>query len=284
MKWDTGDKDMDQIIIQDLSIYAKHGVYTEENILGQQFLVSVYIDLDLSRAGQTDDLSHTIDYGKICHFVTKYMQKNTFKLIESAAEHLAEELLLQYSQIQKIRIKVKKPWAPIGLPIKNVSAVVDRIRHVVFLSLGSNLGDRQAYIKQGVDELHALESCKVCEVSTIIETEPYGDVPQGKFLNCVLRLETVLGPQMLLEKIHEIEDHAKRTREIHWGPRTLDIDILFFDNKLINTPELTIPHIDAQNREFVLGPMCEIAPWYRHPLLHQSMQQLYDELMEKGVR
>ena len=68
---------MDQIIIQDLSIYAKHGVYREENILGQQFLVSVYLDLDLSRAGQTDSLEHTIDYGRICHFVTDYMQEHT---------------------------------------------------------------------------------------------------------------------------------------------------------------------------------------------------------------
>ena len=111
---------MDQIIIQDLSIYAKHGVYMEENILGQQFLVSVYIDLDLSRAGQTDDLQYTIDYGTICHFVTNYMQSHTFKLIEAAAEHLAEELLLKYGQMKKVRIKVKKPWAPIGLPLKNV--------------------------------------------------------------------------------------------------------------------------------------------------------------------
>lgn len=99
---------MDQIIIQDLSIYAKHGVYMEENILGQQFLVSVYMDLDLSRAGQTDSLEHTLDYGKICHFVTKYMQSHTFKLIEAAAEHLAQELLLTYDPIKKIRIKVKK--------------------------------------------------------------------------------------------------------------------------------------------------------------------------------
>ena len=101
---------MDQIIIQDLSIYAKHGVYTEENILGQQFLVSVYMDLDLLRAGQADDLSRTIDYGAVCHFITRYMQEHTYKLVESAAEHLAQELLMQYAQVNRIRIKVKKPW------------------------------------------------------------------------------------------------------------------------------------------------------------------------------
>lgn len=272
---------MDQIVIQDLSIYAKHGVYTEENILGQQFLVSVNMDMDLSRAGQSDNMEYTVDYGKVCHFVTEFMQKNTFKLIEAAAEHLAEELLLQYGQIQKIRIKVKKPWAPIGLPIKNVSAVVERARHTAYISMGSNLGDRQAYIKQGVDALNALGSCKVCEVSKIIETKPYGGAAQDNFLNCVLRLDTVLKPYQLLEKLHEIENQAGRTREIHWGPRTLDMDILFYDHDVMNTPELTIPHVDMQNRRFVLEPMCEIAPWYRHPIMHQTMEQLYEKLSEK---
>lgn len=271
---------MDQIIIQDLSIYAKHGVYMEENILGQQFLVSVYIDLDLSRAGQTDDLQHTIDYGKICHFVTNYMQSHTFKLIEAAAEHLAEELLLKYEQIKKVRIKVKKPWAPIGLPIKNVCVSVDRTRHNVYLSLGSNLGDRQAYLQQAIKELDALDSCKVCEQSKVIETEPYGDVPQDKFLNCVIRIETVLNPQQLLEALHVIEANANRTREIHWGPRTLDLDILFYDHITVNTPQLTIPHADMQNRSFVLEPLCEIAPWYQHPVLHKTVQQLFDQLVK----
>lgn len=273
---------MDQIIIQDLSIYAKHGVYMEENILGQQFLVSVYMDLDLSRAGQSDNLEYTIDYGKVCHFVTKYMQGHTYKLIESAAEHLAAELLLKYDQVKKIRIKVKKPWAPIGLPIKNVSVSVDRTRHSVYLSLGSNMGDRKAYIDQAIQELDALDSCKVCEQSQIIETEPYGNTDQERFLNCAIRVETVLNPRQLLEALHEIEGHAGRTREVHWGPRTLDIDILFYDHLTVNTRQLTIPHADMLNRRFVLEPLCEIAPWYQHPVLHQTVRQLYDRLVQKN--
>ena len=271
---------MDQIITQDLSIYAKHGVYMEENILGQQFLVSVYLDLDLSRAGQTDNLEDTIDYGKVCHFVTNYMQSHTFKLIEAAAEHLAQELLLKYMQVKKIRIKVKKPWAPIGLPIKNVCVTVDRTRHSVYLSLGSNLGDRQAYLQQGIKELDALSSCKVCEQSQIIETEPYGNVPQDRFLNCVIRIDTVLKPEQLLEELHKIEANAGRTREVHWGPRTLDMDILFYDHITVNTPELTIPHADLHNRDFVLKPLCEIAPWYQHPILHQTVRQLCGQLVK----
>ena len=139
------------------------------------------------------------------------------------------------------------------------------------------------YIRQGVDELNALSSCKVCEVSDMIETEPYGGVIQDNFMNCVLRMETVLKPQQLLEKLHEIENHAGRTRDVRWGPRTLDLDILFYDHDVVNTPQLTIPHVDMQNRYFVLEPLSRIAPWYRHPLLHQTVQQMYDQLVEKNA-
>lgn len=269
---------MDQITISDLTIYAKHGVYAEENILGQQFLVSVIIDVDLSRAGRTDNLADSIDYGAVCHFVTQYMQEHTFHLIEAAAEHLAEELLLQYSQICKIRIKVKKPWAPIGLPIKNVCVSIERTRHDVWLGIGSNLGDRKEHIRRGIDALKSLSSCRVREISGIIETEPYGGVEQDKFLNCVLRLETVLQPKALLETLQQIEAQEGRTREVHWGPRTLDLDILFYDHLVMNAPELTIPHVDLQNRLFVLEPLREIAPWYRHPVLGQSVEQMYGQL------
>lgn len=272
---------MDRIIIQDLTVYARHGVYAEENILGQQFLVSVTIETDLSRAGQSDDLKDSIDYGKICHFVTQYMQQHTFRLIESVAEHLSQELLIQYKQIKKIKVKVKKPWAPIGLPIKNVSVEIERERHIAYIAFGSNMGDKQAYIKQGIQALDALESCSVCEVSSIIETAPYGGVPQDNFKNGVLCMETILDPYQLLEKLHEIEKQADRVRDVRWGPRTLDLDILFYDDQVIQSQELTIPHVDMQNRVFVLQPLCEIAPWHRHPLLHQTVQQLYESLLKK---
>lgn len=275
---------MDQIMIEDLNVYAKHGVYTEENILGQQFLVSAIIDVDLAKAGQTDQLEHTVDYGSICHFVTSYMQEHTYHLIEAAAEHLAQELLMQYAPISKICIQVKKPWAPIGLPIKNVSVRIERARHSVYLSLGSNLGDRQAYIQEGIQKLDALASCRVCEVSGFLETEPYGGVSQGNFINCALHMETTLDAQRLLEALHKIEAEAGRTRDVHWGPRTLDMDILFYDDQVIHTPELTVPHADLANRAFVLEPMLAIAPWYRHPVLHETVRELYDKLMDKDKR
>lgn len=269
---------MDQIIIQDLEVYAKHGVYTEENILGQKFLISLKIDVDLCKAGQTDDIKDSVNYGKICHFTTDFMQGHTFHLIEAVAENLAEKLLLQYNQIQKVWVQVKKPWAPIGLPVKNVSVAIERGRHIAYIALGSNMGERREHIERGIEALRKLSSCKVCEVSDLIETEPYGGVEQGKFLNGALKLETLLGPYQLLEKLQEIEYQEGRVRDVRWGPRTLDLDILFYDDLVLNTEKLTIPHEDMQNRGFVLEPMCQIAPWLRHPLLHKTVRQMYEAL------
>ena len=188
---------------------------------------------------------------------------------------------MQYKQIKKVKVKVKKPWAPIGLPIKNVSVEIERARHTAYIAFGSNMGDKQAYIDQGIQALDALETCKVCKVSSIFETAPYGGVPQDHFKNGVLCLETILDPHQLLEKLHEIEKQADRVRDVRWGPRTLDLDIIFYDDKVMHSKDLTIPHIDMQNRTFVLQPLCELAPWYCHPLLHQTVQQLYEGLLDK---
>ena len=101
---------------------------------------------------------------------------------------------------------------------------------------------------------------------------------QDKFLNGVLKLRTFLPVDELLDRLHDLEKAADRKRIIHWGPRTLDLDILFYDNEIIDTEDLHIPHIDMENRDFVLKPMVEIAPYYRHPILNQTMEQLLNKL------
>ena len=98
-----------------------------------------------------------------------------------------------------------------------------------------------------------------------------------------LRLRTLLTPEELLDRFHELEAAANRERIIHWGPRTLDLDILFYDNEIIDTPNLHIPHIDMENRDFVLKPMVEIAPYLRHPVLNLTMEQLLKKLEGKTL-
>ena len=101
---------------------------------------------------------------------------------------------------------------------------------------------------------------------------------QDEFLNGVCQIETLYTPEELLDFLHLLEQAAHRERKVHWGPRTLDLDILLYDNLVMYTHELAIPHIDMQHRDFVLAPMAEIAPYVEHPVLHKSMLQLWKEL------
>lgn len=110
-------------------------------------------------------------------------------------------------------------------------------------------------------------------------TEPYGGVEQDDFLNGAIEAETFLSPDALLHKLHAIEQEAGRERKIHWGPRTLDLDILLYDHEIIDTEKLTIPHIDMQNRQFVLEPLSQLAPAYMHPVLHKTISQLLAEML-----
>ena len=189
---------MDKIKIKDLEIFANHGVFPEENVLGQKFVVSAELYTDTRRAGRTDDLTESIHYGQVSAFIDMWLKKHTYKLLESAAENLAEELLLKYPGLKAIRLEIKKPWAPIRLPLKTVSVEIERAKHTVYIAMGSNMGDREKYIKDAVQKLDAVRGCTVRSVSELIETPPYGVTDQDDFLNGCLELETLLTPRELL--------------------------------------------------------------------------------------
>ena len=265
---------LDKIHIKNLEVFGNHGVFPEENKLGQKFLVNAVLYTSTREAGKTDDLTKSIHYGEVSHFITKYMMEHTFQLIESVAEQLAEALLLQFEHLKWIDLEIQKPWAPIGLPLESVSVEISRGWHEAFIATGSNLGDRGEYIRKGIEALAACKECVVEKESQLIVTEPYGVTEQPEFLNGMLQVRTLLSPVELLHKLNEIEAAAHRERKIHWGPRTLDLDIIFYDNHVIDTPQLTVPHVDMQNRQFVLKPLAELAPWYRHPILGKTVKEL----------
>lgn len=269
---------MDQIKIENLEIFANHGVYPEENRLGQKFLVSCILYVDTRKAGKTDDLEASVNYGTISHLIKEKMEEKNYRLIEAVAEQLAEEILLFDEKIRKVMVEVKKPWAPVGLPLETVSVKIERCWNEAFIALGSNMGDKKKYIENAVEELKNEKLCRVLKVSKLIGTEPYGVTNQDEFLNGALKMETLLTPHELLELLHRIEQEAGRKRIRRWGPRTLDLDIIFYGDQIIEEDDLCIPHIDMQNREFVLGPMCEIAPHKRHPVLKETMTEMLVKL------
>lgn len=273
---------MDKIEIRDLEIFANHGVFPEETALGQKFLVSVVMYTDTRQAGLTDNLEDSINYGEVSHLITRYMKENTWKLLEAAAENTARMLLTTLPLLRKVALRIEKPWAPVGLPLKTVAVEIERSWHTAYLAFGSNMGDKKAYVEQGIQGLRETDGCQIMEISDYLITAPYGVVEQDEFLNGVLKIRTLLTPEELLECLHELEQQANRKRIVHWGPRTLDLDILFYDSQIIDTEQLHVPHIDMENRDFVLKPMCQIAPYLRHPVLNRTMEQLWSALESKG--
>ena len=269
---------MDKIHIKNLEVFARHGVFPEENVLGQKFVVSAVLHTSTRAAGKTDDLTKSIHYGEVSQFVTEFMEQNTFQLLETAAERLAEELLLNTERLEKIRLEIKKPWAPVGLPLETVSVEIERGWHTAYIAFGSNLGDKEANLRLGVEGLRSIRGCRVEAVSDFLVTVPYGGVEQDDFLNGAMKIRTLLTPHELLERLHEIEQEAKRERVVRWGPRTLDLDILLYDDLILDEEDLHIPHIEMYKRDFVLKPLCQIAPYARHPVYNRTAAELLADL------
>lgn len=270
---------MGAIKIEGLKCFAYHGVYPEENEKGQDFILDIYLYLDLNQAGKTDKLEFTVNYGELCEFVKKYVCENKFNLLETVVTNLSRLILLRYDNlVNGVKIRIWKPNAPILANFKNVGVEITRYWHDAFIGVGSNMGDREQYLKKGLQLLSLNNDIFIKKVSTFIETKPYGGIEMDNFLNGVARIRTLLKPHELLKVCGEIEYELGRERLVRWGPRTLDMDILFYDQLILHDECLTIPHIDIKNRDFVLKPMTEIAPGFVHPLYKKTMNDMLTEL------
>ena len=268
---------MTKIDIYNLTVNATHGVFDKEKVTPQPFVFDCSIDYDFEKAAIGDDLALTLDYGNIMQDITDFCRDNCFDLIETLCYRTAQMLMDKYP-IVGITLTVKKPQAPVDLPFENVSVGVSLERKDVYLSLGSNLGERQSILDNAIATLKENKAIKVLKVSSPYENPPYGGVAQYPFINMAVKISTYLSPDALLDYLHEIEEKAHRSREIRWGDRTLDMDIIFYGDMIIDTDRLTIPHADYQNRDFVLIPLHEIAPNFVCPLKRKRISELLKEL------
>ncbi|WNF37056.1 2-amino-4-hydroxy-6-hydroxymethyldihydropteridine diphosphokinase [Bacillaceae bacterium IKA-2] len=157
--------------------------------------------------------------------------------------------------------------------------------NVVFLSLGSNLGDRFQFLNFAVNSLNDDQCISVGKRSSIYETTPIGVVDQANFLNMVVKIKTSYTPLQLLERTQQIQNQAGREYNVHWGPRTLDLDILLYNEETIEMEQLSIPHSRMFERGFVMIPLRELNSNMYFPSIGKSIEQVFNELSDKeGVR
>ncbi len=149
----------------------------------------------------------------------------------------------------------------------------------VFLLLGSNLGDRKAFLDKAIASIRH-DIAPVVKVSSVYETQSWGKTDLPDYLNQVIEIQTELPARIILERILNIENILGRRREEKWGSRTIDIDILFYGTEIINEPDLKIPHPELHNRRFTLAPLAEIAPLFVHPVLKKNILQIKSELID----
>ena len=271
---------MDKIHIKDLEIIGFHGAIPEEKVLGQKFVLSFELDVDLRQAGKNDDLTKTVHYGELAQKVEEEFTKTSYDLIEKAAEEICDFVLLNYPLVKKVKLLLKKPWAPTRKHVEYVAVEIERKWNKVYIAAGSNLGDKEETLKEAIDKIDKRKDCVVTKVSNFYTTDPVGYEDQDQFVNCVFEINTLQTPSELMDTLLEVEKDFKRERIIRWGPRTLDLDIIFYNDIISYDEHILIPHPRAHERQFVMKPMCDINPYYVHPIYRKRVMDISSELGE----
>lgn len=252
---------MDNIKMDRMEFYGYHGCLAEENRLGQKFLVDLELGLDLRRAGQTDELDKTINYAEVFAETKKIVEGEPVKLIECLAEKIASMILTKFLLAENVKVTIHKPGAPIAGAFRDVSVTVERSSYYCYLGLGSNIGNKAEYILKAMDLLKKNPNIYSLESSSFYETPPWGKTDQPPFINSVAKVKCGCELHELLEICQSAELELGRERKEHWGPRTIDIDLLCTDKMASCDDELLkLPHPYMLERAFVLVPLAELSP------------------------
>lgn len=250
-----------------------HGVFEHERRDGQDFVVDVVVSVDLARAGASDDLRDTVHYGEVAADIVAIVEGEPYDLIERLADQIATAVLAR-PLVEAVEVTVHKPQAPVGVPFGDVEVVVRRLKDVpVVIALGANLEqDDQTpedSLRQAVGQLRRTRGLRGVRVSRLYATAPVGGelvVGQPDYVNAVALARTSLTPSRLLARLHRIEADHGRTRDVRWGARTLDLDLVQYGDPADGSdvrseaPELLLPHPQAHERAFVLVPWSEVDP------------------------
>ncbi len=261
----------DRIHLRGIEVSACHGVLPQEKTTPQRFVADLVLEHDLRRAGESDDLTATVSYADVAQETEAIMLGPAVDLIETLAERIAAAAL-RHPGIEAVDVTIHKPQAPAGVtfvdavlggPAVQVRREADR---PVVIACGANLGDREATLTAAVRALDRTDGIEVVSVSPLVETDPVGGPDQPDYLNAVVVARSRLAPWHLLDVLHRIEAWHHRTREVRWGARTLDLDLIQVgdpstdDDVRMDDPLLTLPHPRAAERGFVLVPWAQADP------------------------
>lgn len=252
------------IVLSGVRARGHHGVLPSEKEAGQEFVVDVEYDVDAAAAAAADDLALTVSYADVAAEVVQRVQDGALDLVETLAARILADVVRR-PFVERAGVTVHKPQAPVGVPFGDVSVSLEAPgRHPVVIALGSNLGDRRAVLEDAIARLSSFVT--VTGRSAWFETDPVGGVPQPDYLNAVVVGTTALGPTHLMRRLHEIEAAAGRTREVRWGARTLDLDLVQHGHPddpaslALLDGDLVLPHPRAHERAFVLVPWLDADP------------------------
>ena len=247
-----------RILIDGYELTGCHGVNPEEKVEPQRFVFSAQLDFDLTGAAETDDVDKTVSY---------------------AALGAARRIMLAFPRLVRAAVTVAKPDAPMKGKFDSVGVTAEVKRRAAYVGMGSSLGDRHAYLDKAKELIREDPLVLSVRESARTETAPYGGAAKNAFINSALRVETLHTPEGLLGLLMRVERECGRTREVHWGDRTLDLDLLLFGDEVRSEGDLILPHPEMTRREFVLAPLADIAPHAVHPLSGKRVSELLSELL-----
>lgn len=251
------------ITIENLTVMACHGCNPDEKINAQPLHFDIKAFLNYEEACFNDNLKSTVSFTDIVALVYDFCEKHCFDLLEKLASETCRVLMDEFPAIDEIQIELRKTQPPIRLPLSSLGVSFTLKREIVYLSLGSSLGDKEKFLNDAIDQLKIIRGVNVLQVSNFITTKPYSvSAANNLFLNAAVKLSTYLEPEEFFKFTHAIEVFGGRIRGDKWGEdRTLDIDIVFWGRKKILTKNLRIPHYDWKNRDFVKMPIAELDPF-----------------------
>lgn len=255
-----------RVSITGVTAYGHHGVLDHEKRDGQDFVVDVVMEIDITAAAEHDDLSRTVNYADVARDVVAVVEGPSLDLIEALASRIADAVLAR-EPVESVEVTVHKPHAPVGVPFGDVTVQLRRDRDIpVVIAVGANLGDAERTVRAAARGLRRVRGLHGVRLSPLYRTAPVGGPAQDDYTNAVVLARTRLAPPSLLTALHRLEQASGRTREVRWGPRSLDLDLIQYGTPgtagevTSAVPELLLPHPRAHERAFVLQPWADADP------------------------